>query len=198
MKGIFAFALVAAASTAFAQPSRGIQESAGILVRSMGSSTTITLTGLDYHCESKQGSGSHGPTGKYDDCTGIPVVVLEDGGGECWSFLPYNRLVVHRKDKTGTARDVDIEWQLQQTDRFKFDTSKPGIDLKPTPQTSTGSAIDPQPNYYVQQSVTDKKIKWRLKGNAGIDFKFDHDAQVIRTADNHACLKVDPLITNAD
>ena len=199
MKTKITLMLIAAAASACAQnPSTGDQGRIGIFLGPLGGSTTITLTGMNYHCESKQGGGGNGPTGKFDDCKGIPVIVLEDSAGECWSFLPYNQLLVHRKDKDGDPRDVEIEWQLQQTDRFKFDTGNRGIDLKPTKQTMAGPVVNPEANHYSRQSPSEKKITWTLKGNAQIDFKFDHDAQVVRSADGHLCKKVDPLITNAD
>ena len=52
---------------------------------------SITLLDMDLNCESKQPSGSSGPTGKYDSCSNIPVIVLESpDGSQCWSHLPYN------------------------------------------------------------------------------------------------------------
>jgi hypothetical protein len=192
------FIVAGAAATAFAQ-SRATDFPGRAGIFSSAADGSITLLDMDLNCESKQGGGSAGPTGKHDSCSDIPVIVLEStNGSQCWSHLPYNRLVVHRKNKGGNPRDVVIEWHLLQTDRFKFDTSKRGIDLKPTKQNSTGPDIDPEKDHYADRNVSEKRIKWKLNGTAPKDFKFGHDAQVIRKADNLPCTAIDPLITNAD
>lgn len=192
------FIAAGAAASAFAQNRATDGPGRAGIFRS-ASDGSITLLDMDLNCESKKGTANSGPTGKYDSCSDIPVVVLESpNGSQCWSHLPYNRLVVHRNDKGGNPRDVVIEWQLLQTDRFKFDTSKRGIDLKPTQQNSTGPKIDPEKDHFADLNVSEKRIKWKLNGKAPIGFKFDHDAQVIRKADNLLCTAIDPLITNAD
>lgn len=171
----------------------------GTTVLRLAADGSISFKGLEFHCEGKQGGGGGGPTGKFDDCSDIPVVILESADlSKCWTLLPYNKLVVHRKDKNGTPRDVVIEWRLLQTDRFAFDTGKRGIDLKRTPQGPIGVPVDPEANHYADLNVSAKRIKWKLKGGAPIGFVFDHDAQVVRIRDNLACTAIDPLITNAD
>lgn len=146
---------------------------------------TLSLTEGDFHC-AEPPPAPNLPT--YEDCVGIPIIVLVKPSGGCLALVPYVNLIVH----TGGKR-TKVVWKIRGNAEYRFDSTK-GIALTKVPGTT--DPTEPTDIYDSRLNQNDR-YKWEVKPAATRNKKFAHVANVIDGV-GRPCEWADPVIVNTD
>lgn len=142
----------------------------------------VTFRVGDLHCAEP----SHPLHGRYPDCNGIPVVVLDNPKGGCIAVIPYANLIIHSQKKR-----TRVVWQITGGSDYEFDRSQDGIPLF---KSKTDPTL-PSRNYDRKQHQGDK-WKWELHEEALYPKTFYHFANVVDKRTGTACEPIDPGMIN--